>query len=122
MQHPTTNKNQALPCSASAKRKYPAPQISAQKKGIGTSTKHPTKKATSPPRNQPRCERDCVEDARNDRDHAEGARNDRDRAKVAMQKRDCAEGGGIKNLSEEGEGWCRGTRNALIAQRMALSG
>ena len=58
----------------------------------------------------------------NDRDHAEGARNDRDRAKVKMQKRDRTESGGMRNCAEEGEGWCRGTRNALRAQRMVLSG
>ena len=39
-----------------------------------------------------------------------------------MQKRDHAEGGGMKNCAEEGEGWCRGTRNALRAQIMVLSG
>ena len=75
-----------------------------------------------PPSNQPRCERDCAEDARNDRDHAEGARNYRDRAKVTMQKRDRAEGGGMRNYAEEGEGWCQATRNALRAHRMELSG
>ena len=30
-QHPTTNKNQALPCSAATKRKYPAPQLAPPK-------------------------------------------------------------------------------------------
>ena len=122
MQHPTTKKNQALPCSAATKRKYPAPQLAPKKRDRHFHQAPNKKQATPPPSNQPRCERDCAEDARNDRDHAEGARNDRDRAKVKMQKRDRTEKGVMRNCAEEGEGWCRGTRNAGRAQNMVLSG
>ena len=39
-----------------------------------------------------------------------------------MQKRDRTEGGGMRNCAEEGEGFCRGTRNTLRAKLMVLSG
>ena len=39
-----------------------------------------------------------------------------------MQKRDCAECERMRNCADEGEGWCRGTRNVPRAKRMVLSG